>query len=201
VALGVLVEEDGRWSLRGRLDEVTRAILESLRAPIEKQVGRLEPEAQRILEVAELLGNQFTAAAVAAGLGEDTVAVEECCDSLARQRQLVLAGELTTLPDGTPVAGYGFTHNLYPQVVGARVAAARRVRAHRRISEWLEAAHAARAGVDRFRASALSTAEPNLQALAWEATAKVAMAEKDWRGRGKTVSRRASRFWSGSQFP
>jgi hypothetical protein len=40
----------------------------------------------------------------------------------------------------------------------------------------------ARAEADRFRESALSTAEPNLQALAWEVAARVAMAEKDWNG-------------------
>ena len=38
----------------------------------------------------------------------------------------------------------------------------------------------ARLAADRFLESALSTAEPNLQALAWEAGARVAMAENDW---------------------
>ena len=38
----------------------------------------------------------------------------------------------------------------------------------------------ARLEADRFLQSALSTAEPNLQALAWEVAARVAMAEKDW---------------------
>jgi tetratricopeptide (TPR) repeat protein len=47
------------------------------------------------------------------------------------------------LPDGTPLAHYAFTHNLYPQVLGARVPEARRVRLHQRIGEWLERAHAA----------------------------------------------------------
>jgi DNA-binding winged helix-turn-helix (wHTH) protein/tetratricopeptide (TPR) repeat protein len=140
VALGVLAEEEGRWCLRGRLDDITRAVPESLRALIDKQITRLEPEAQRVLEVAGLLGNQFTAEAIAAGLGEDPTVVEERCDSLSRQRQLVVPGALTMLPDGTPVAQYCFTHNLYPQVLGARVAAARRVRLHQRIAEWLEQA-------------------------------------------------------------
>ena len=40
----------------------------------------------------------------------------------------------------------------------------------------------ARFEADRLRRSALSTAEPNLHALAWDVDARVAMAEKDWKG-------------------
>jgi len=38
----------------------------------------------------------------------------------------------------------------------------------------------ARREADRFLQSALSTADPNLQAFAWEMKARVAIAEKDW---------------------
>src|SRR5262249_4095486 len=143
VAVGFLVEDAGRWCLRGPLGDVERAVPESLRALIDKQIGRLEPGAQRVLEVAGVLGNQFTAEAIAAGLGDDATVVEVHCDALARQTQLVAPGPLMILPDGTPVAQYAFTHNLYPQILGARVPAARRVRLHQRIGEWLERAYAA----------------------------------------------------------
>jgi len=141
VAVGVLVEDAGRWRLRGPLGDVARAVPESLRALIDKQIGRLEPGAQRVLEVAGVLGDQFTAGAIAAGLGDDPAVVEEQCDALARQGQLVVPGPVTTLPDGTPLAHYAFAHNLYPQVLGARVPAARRMRLHHRIGDWLERAH------------------------------------------------------------
>src|SRR5262249_50298402 len=62
-----------------------------------------------------------------------------------RQGQLVVPGPVTMLPDGTPLAQYAFAHNLYPQVLGARVPAARRVRLHQRIGEWLERAYGAHA--------------------------------------------------------
>src|SRR5262249_56285352 len=39
----------------------------------------------------------------------------------------------------------------------------------------------ARLEADRFLESTLSTAEPNLRALAWDLEARVAMAEKDWK--------------------
>src|SRR5207249_7614422 len=49
---------------------------------------------------------------------------------------------------------------------------------------WLAAGNLckARLEADRFLQSALSTAEPNLHALAWEVGARVAMAEKNWTG-------------------
>ena len=114
VALRVLEAEDGRWRLRKPLDEIARAVPESLRLLIEKQIDRLEPEAQRLLEAASVLGNEFTVPSVAAGLDADPLAVEECCDELARQGQFLAASALFARPDGTQVARYRFTHSLYP---------------------------------------------------------------------------------------
>ena len=42
---------------------------------------------------------------------------------------------------------------------------------------------------DRFLESALSTADPNLQALAWEVSARVAIVEKDWKSADKYVQK------------
>ena len=47
----------------------------------------------------------------------------------------------------------------------------------------------ARVDADRFLQSALSTAEPNLHALAWEVGARVAMAEKDWKGAEEKIEK------------
>jgi len=48
---------------------------------------------------------------------------------------------------------------------------------------WLAAGRVSRArsDADRFLASALSTAEPNLHVLGWDVQARVSMAEKDWK--------------------
>jgi predicted ATPase len=100
VALRVLEPEDGRWRLRGPLEEIARAIPESLRQLVEKQIGRLEPEMQRLLETESVLGSEFTVASIAAGLDNDSLAVEECCDELARQGQFLVASALFTRPDG-----------------------------------------------------------------------------------------------------
>ncbi len=147
VALHVLDSEDGRWRLKGPLDEIARAVPESLRLLIEKQIARLDPGAQRVLEVAGVLGGEFTAASVATGLAEDPLAIEERCDELARQGQFLAASALYTRPDGTPVARYRFTHALYPSILIERVSAARRLRLHQRLAEWLEQTYGADAGV------------------------------------------------------
>jgi predicted ATPase len=68
VTVGVLVDQDGHWRMVGPLDEIANALPESLRQLIEKQIARLEPEAQRLLEVGSVLGSEFTVPSVAVGL-------------------------------------------------------------------------------------------------------------------------------------
>ena len=138
VALRVVEPEDDRWRLRRPVAEIARAVPESLRALIEKQIDRLQPEAQRLLEAASVLGNEFTIGSVAAGLDVDPLAIEERCDELARQGQFVSASPLFVRPDGTKVARYHFTHSLYPHAIAERVPAGWRLRVHQRVGEWLE---------------------------------------------------------------
>jgi DNA-binding winged helix-turn-helix (wHTH) protein/tetratricopeptide (TPR) repeat protein len=54
---------------------------------------------------------------------------------------------------------------------------------------WLASGHLmnARAEASRFLESALSTADPNLQALAWDLAARVAMAEENWAAGEKDI--------------
>jgi DNA-binding winged helix-turn-helix (wHTH) protein/tetratricopeptide (TPR) repeat protein len=138
VTLGVLADDGGRWRLARRLHEVARTIPESLRQLIDKQIARLEPEFQRLLEVASVLTTEFTVPTLAAGLEADPVAVEERCHALAEQGQFLAASPLFVRPDGTAVPRYRFTHSLYPEILAKRVAPARRLRLHQRLGEWLE---------------------------------------------------------------
>jgi DNA-binding winged helix-turn-helix (wHTH) protein/tetratricopeptide (TPR) repeat protein len=138
VALRVLELEGDRWQLRGPVTEIRRAVPESLRALVEQQMNRLSPEAQRVLEAASMLGNEFTIGSVAIGLGARPLAVEERCDALAREGQFLSAAGLFALPDGTNDTRYRFTHSLYPHIIAERVHAGRRLRLHQRVGEWLE---------------------------------------------------------------
>jgi DNA-binding winged helix-turn-helix (wHTH) protein len=143
VALRVLEPEDDRWRLRRPVAEIGRAVPESLRALIEKQIDRLPPEAQRLLEAASLLGSEFTIESLAAGLDDDPQAIEGRCDELARQGQFLHATGLFVRPDGSRVARYRFTHGLYPHAIAERVPAGRRLRLHQRVGEWLERTYGA----------------------------------------------------------
>src|SRR5712692_5223466 len=62
---------------------------ESIQQMIEKQLDRLNPEEQRVLEVASVAGALFSAAAVAAGVKLTTGDVEECCTRLVRREQFL----------------------------------------------------------------------------------------------------------------
>ena len=59
------------------------------------------------------------------------------------------------------------------------------------VRAWLHSAQIANARVeaDRLRKTALEIADPNLQALAWEASAHVAMAESDWTTASQCIDR------------
>lgn len=145
VALRAVEMEDERWRLRRPVAEIARAVPESLRALVERQIDRLQPEARRLLEAASLLGKEFTIGSVAAGLDVDPLSVEDGCDALARQGQFLVAAGLFERPDGTKVARYHFTHGLYPHAIAQRVPHGRRLRIHQRVAEWLERTYSSHA--------------------------------------------------------
>src|SRR5207247_2238636 len=66
----------------------------TIRQLIEQQVGRLEVQDQRLLDAASVVGAEFSAAAVAAAVGDELLVVEGRCEQLAR-RGTVLQGRGT----------------------------------------------------------------------------------------------------------
>jgi predicted ATPase len=132
----VLRENDGEW--RVQLGEpALEGVPNSLRRMIKKRLKRLSAEDQRMLEVASVVGVEFTAAAVTAGIGQTLERIDEACAALARTRWLLAVGE-QTWPDGTVSGGYRFGHALYQQVLYGQIPAARRARLHQRIGMRLE---------------------------------------------------------------
>ena len=85
LARKLLVETDGRWELKVKLEELEVGVPESIHQMIEKQVDRLSLEQQQMLEAASVAGVEFSAAAVAAALEEDMDVVEDRCEGLARR--------------------------------------------------------------------------------------------------------------------
>jgi DNA-binding winged helix-turn-helix (wHTH) protein/predicted ATPase len=141
LAEGWIVAEGGRLALGASLDELAVGVPENLWQMIECWIGRLDPGQQRVLEVSSVAGTEFSAAVVAAGLGQEVAEVDECCAKLARQAQWLAATGETLWPDGTIAGGYRFVHALYQEALYRRVSPARRVRLHRLIGERQETAY------------------------------------------------------------
>src|SRR5262249_9747697 len=78
LAQGVLARRAGRWEWRD--DGSAGGVPEGVRALLERRVDRLGEDERRVLEAASVAGPEFSAAAVAAALGEDELAVEGCCE-------------------------------------------------------------------------------------------------------------------------
>ena len=143
---GLVVETDNSWELYGRLDVTAVGVPDSLWQMIEVQLSRTTQSEQQVLEAASVAGTAFSAAAVAAGLGQETGEIEEVCAGLARREQFVREHGTEDWPDGTVAAQYRFVHALYQETLYERVPVGRRAHLHQRIGEREEAAYGERAG-------------------------------------------------------
>ncbi|HEY3066135.1 MAG TPA: AAA family ATPase [Methylomirabilota bacterium] len=141
---GVLIHADGRWTMRAGVP-LASGIPKNVQRLIERQLDRLDPAEERLLEVASVVGADFSAAAVAAGAGVPDAEVEALCHGLARRQHIIRGGGADEWPDGTVASRFGFQHALYREALHERLPAGRRVELHRRVGERLERAHAARA--------------------------------------------------------
>lgn len=139
-------EVEGVWRLKAKVEDVAATVPESLRQTVENYIGRLAAEEQRILEAASVVGVEFSASAVAAGLAEGVERVEERCEKLAQDGHFLRSTGTDTLPDGTITGRYGFLHALYQKAFYDRLAVPRRIRLHRRIGEGEEQTYGNRVG-------------------------------------------------------
>jgi predicted ATPase len=142
---GLIVQVAGRWSLSVDIDNVEVGVPDNIRQMIERQIEHLGPEKQRTLEAASVAGVEFSTLALAAGLEEDPVAVEERCVELARNRQYIQDCGVHELPNGEVTTRYGFVHALYQNVLYERLPETRRAQVHRLIAERGEEVYGERA--------------------------------------------------------
>jgi DNA-binding winged helix-turn-helix (wHTH) protein/tetratricopeptide (TPR) repeat protein len=135
----------GARHLERALREVETGVPENLRQMIEKQVDRLSAEERGVLEAASVAGLEFSALAVAAGLGGEVARSDAACEDLARRGLFLRPTGVARLPDGTVTSRYGFLHPLYQSVLYQSVPLARRLRLHQRIGERGSAVYGDRA--------------------------------------------------------
>ncbi len=148
IAQKLLFREDTadqpRWELCCPVDKLEPAVPDELAQMIELEVQALAAQDQRLLEAASLFTVAFPAWGVAAALDEDSAAVEESCDALARRLAFVYRAGYDELPGGSPSAFYVFAHGLYREVLYQRQAPARRSERHNRVAQRLAALFAGR---------------------------------------------------------
>jgi DNA-binding winged helix-turn-helix (wHTH) protein/predicted ATPase len=106
---------------------------------VERNLERLNPDEQAVLEAASVAGAKFPAAAVAVALDLPIHEIEACCARLARRQQFVRSHGTEEWPDGTVAATFQFLHGLYRTVLYDRAPSGRRLELHRRIAESEEA--------------------------------------------------------------
>ncbi|MGE0681473.1 MAG: AAA family ATPase [Candidatus Binatia bacterium] len=132
-------------STQQQVEELLRIIPKSLQQMIEQQVSRLSFEEQQMLEVASVAGVEFSAATLAAGLGEEIAPSETRCMKLTRYGQFLRTCGTDEWPDGALAGRYGFLHTLYRDALYERLTVSQRMHLHRRIGERKEAAYGAKA--------------------------------------------------------
>ena len=102
---------------------------------VERNLERLNPDEQAVLEAASVAGVEFPAAAAAAALDQPIREIESCCARLARRQQFVQSHATEEWPDGTVAATFQFLHGLCRNVLYDRIPPGRRLEFHRRIAE------------------------------------------------------------------
>jgi DNA-binding winged helix-turn-helix (wHTH) protein/predicted ATPase len=131
----LIAEAQERWELVVDIEKVEVGVPDHIRQMIEKHLDHLDSRQQRTLEAASVAGAEFSVLAVVAGLAEERVSVEACCDELARRHQFIQDCGVHELPNGEATTRYGFIHSLYQNVLYERVSVSRRIQMHRRIGE------------------------------------------------------------------
>lgn len=136
---------NGQWNLHREVARIRNEVPPNLQQLIERQIERLGVEKQRVLEVASVVGLDFSAAAVAAALRTEVTQVEELCAALARRHLFLEPEGKPADPERRLAERYQFRHVLYQNVAYERVTLARRRLLHQQIGEWKEAAYGERA--------------------------------------------------------
>jgi predicted ATPase len=135
VGEGLIVEQNGGWQLQMEPGEIELGVPENVLHLIEKQIERLDPQEQRVLEAASVVGMDCSVEAITAALAGDALEIEERCEEISRRHQFLSPPQVVVLPDGTITPRFKFNHMLYLDVIYRRIAPTRRAQMHRRISK------------------------------------------------------------------
>ena len=126
----------GRWVAADTVDQI--ALPASIRAVIGARVGKLGPDAERVLSLAAVIGRDFDLDVLARA---SQTSEDQLLDILDAATAGALVRELTDTP-----GHYNFAHALIQHTLYADLGLTRRARAHRRVAEALEDLYGDRPG-------------------------------------------------------
>ena len=139
VARQLVVLEDERWRREASLDDIARALPETLADVIARHVDHLDPSEREALEAAAAIGLEFTAAAVADALQQKVEYVRRVLGPMARRGHLFVGvGETTAAGSASPrrvaQTTYRFRHALYADLIAQQAPMLRQLRVVERLS-------------------------------------------------------------------
>jgi DNA-binding winged helix-turn-helix (wHTH) protein/tetratricopeptide (TPR) repeat protein len=139
-----IVEMDGTWRLSSQATYSQDGVPNNLLNMITYELGRVTEDERRLLDVASVAGEEFSAALVAAGLSRDAVEVERDIEALVRKDHILVRLGVSEWPDGTYSGSYSFRHILYQNVIYQHLAPGQRAQTHKRLGKRLEEAYTGR---------------------------------------------------------
>lgn len=135
-----LVSQHRHWPPAREL-MVDKALPDTIRRVIEREIERLSLDERRVLDVASVIGSHFSVILLGAVLDMEIAEVDRCCDVLVRRGQILLPDGMEQGSQGDVGGHYAFRHALYVEVLYQRFAPGQIIRLHLRIGECLEKVH------------------------------------------------------------
>ncbi len=124
----IVVRDDGSWIVRDTVDRL--GIPQSVREVVGHRIERLGEEAQKVLQVAAVIGPEFDQALIQQITGHSDDALLDLLEE---------AVEASVLVESATVAGrFSFAHALINHTLYEDLGTTRRARVHRRVAEALE---------------------------------------------------------------
>ncbi len=130
-----------QWSPLSPEPVMGKALPETIRLVIEREIERLSANERRLLGAGSVIGARFSTLLLSTVLEMDASEVEGHCQDLARRGQILVADGMEQV-QGEVTAQYAFRHALYIDALYRQLAATQRVKLHLRIGECLERIHA-----------------------------------------------------------
>jgi len=119
-------------------ETIATGVPESIIPLVVRQLGQLTSAERGVVEAASVAGREFSAEAIAVGLGQEVAHIEEMIERLVRSSRFfqVIGGEV--ILDRRKTARYSFIHSFFRDVIYAQLMVGQRVVLNQHIGAWKE---------------------------------------------------------------